>query len=168
MIAAVLAGEAAVYEWIESVSRPPSRPDTASLSGGRVTFRIPPGWRSGACPGDAECVHLRTPHGNADAVTVDVFRPFPLPSQLPSGIEVAIAVDSATRPGARSFTVDGIRLTRWHADAVVTPVAQPATTSVSGTLPDGSRIFIWCVEKAEPRLVRSGCEAVIGSLHVRR
>lgn len=158
-----------MYEWIESVSGPPSRPDTASLSGGRVTFRIPRGWQSRPCPGGDECLHLRTPHGNADAVTVDVFRPFPLPSPLPSGTEVAaIAVDTATRPGGRSFTVDGVRFTRWHADAVTTPVAQPATTWVTGSLGDDTRIFIWCVEKVEPRLVRSGCEAVIGSLHVRR
>jgi hypothetical protein len=163
VLAAVLAGEAMAYAWIRSVPRPPTRADTVSLHQGRVTFRIPPGWQSRACGSDDDCVKLRAPRGNADTITVDVYTPSPAP---PGAQIVAVATDLGSRPGARSFMVDGVRFVQWRADATTPPATQPATTTAMGSLPDGSGVFVWCVEKAEPRLVRSGCTAVLGSLHV--
>lgn len=167
VLAAVLVGEAAVYGWLSWVSRPPERWDTASLRDGRVTFHLPHGWRSGACSGDEDCVSLRTPLGSVDVITVDVVVPSP-PSARPDADVIAVAVDPGSRPGARSFTVDGVRFTRWHTDAVTKPVPWPASTSATGSLRDGSTVFVSCVEKAEPGLVRSGCAVVLDSLHVRQ
>jgi hypothetical protein len=166
VLAAVLAGEATAYTWLRWVSRPPERWDTASVRDGEVTFHIPHGWRTGAC-GHSDCVNLRTPRGSTDVITVDAFVPFPPQSRSGTDV-VALAADPATLPGARSFSVDGVRFIRWHTDAVTKPVQQPAATAATGTLRDGSRVFIWCVEKAGPGLVRSGCAVVLGSLHVRQ
>jgi hypothetical protein len=161
-LAAVLVGEAVAYGWLRWVSRPPERWDTASVRDGEVTFHIPHGWRTGACD-HSDCVTLRTPRGSADVITVDAFVPVPARSR-PGADVVARVADPATR----SFTVDGVRFTRWHTDAVTKPVRQPAATAATGPLRDGSRVFIWCVETAEPGLVRSGCAVVLGSLHVRQ
>jgi hypothetical protein len=166
VLTAVLLGEAVVYGWLRWVSRPPDRWDTASVRDGEVTFHLPHGWRTGTCD-HRDCVSLRTPRGGVDVITVDAVVPHPPQSR--AGTEIAVtAVDPATLPGARSFTVDGVRFTRWHTRAVAKPVPWPAATSATGSLRDGSTVFISCVEKAEPDLVRSGCEVVLGSLHVRQ
>ncbi len=162
----MLAGEAVAYGWLSWISRPPERWDTASVRDGEVTFHLPHGWRTGVCD-HSDCVSLRTPRGSAGVITVDAFMSS-VPQLRPGTHVIAVAADPATLPGARSFAVDGVRFIRWHTGAVTRPVPQPAATSATGTLRDGSTVFVSCVEKAEPDLVRSGCEVVLDSLHIRQ
>jgi hypothetical protein len=76
------------------------------------------------------------------------------------------AIDPATSPGGRSFTVDGAPFARARVDAGSAPISQPAATVVTGHLSNGDMIFLTCTETAEPDLVRAGCEVVIGSLRI--
>jgi hypothetical protein len=166
VLAAVLVGEAALYGWLRWISRPPERWDTASVRDGEVTFHIPHGWRTGAC-GHSDCLTLRTPRGSVGVITVDAIVPSP-PTPGTRVDVTAMAMHPATLPGARSFTVDGVRFTRWHTDAATKPAPLPGATSAFGRLRDGSTVFISCVEKGEPDLVRSGCAVVLDSLHIRQ
>ncbi|GAA2632180.1 hypothetical protein GCM10010399_75610 [Dactylosporangium fulvum] len=166
MVAVVIAGVAAVSVWRVRAARQPRPGDTISLRDGRVTFRMPQGWRRVACPGDPSgCVFLRTPRGADDAIAVIVVTPRP---PAPEADATAYAIDPATSPGGRSFTVDGARFARARVDAVTIPTARPATTVVTGLLHNGDKVFLTCAETAEPDLIRAGCEVIIGSLHVQR
>jgi hypothetical protein len=130
---------------------------------------MPAGWRRVACPGDASgCVYLRTPGGADDVISVILVTPVPYAPQDDARNSVAVSVrDPATMPGGRSFTVDGARFGRARVDAVPS-AAQPAATLVTGYLRNGDQVSVMCLERAEPDLVRAGCEVVIGSLHVRQ
>jgi hypothetical protein len=150
--------------WRVRAAHQPQPGDTVSLRDGRVTFRMPKGWRQVPCPSEtSDCVFLRTPRGVDDAIAVIVVTPKP----KATGTDIAaVAIDPATAPGGRSFTVDGTPFARVRLEAAATPPARPATTVVTGRLPNGDEVFMTCAETAEPDLVRAGCEVIIGSLHV--
>jgi len=145
--------------------------DTISLRDGRVTFRMPQGWRRLACPGDtSSCMFLRTPGSGDDpiaAIAVMVVTPTSPPAPG-ADTATAYAIDPATSPGGRSFTIDGAQFARVRLDAVTTPPTRPATTVVTGHLDNDDMVYLTCTETAEPDLVRAGCEVVIGSLHVQQ
>jgi hypothetical protein len=169
--AVVIAGVATVSVWRVRAAQRPRPGDTISLRDGRLTFRMPQGWRRLTCPGDpSTCVYL-TPGGDDDsstaAIAVIVATPTPPPTPGPD-TATAYAIDPATSPGGRSFTIDGARFARVRLDAVTTPPARPATTIVTGHLNNDDRVYLTCIEAAEPDLVRAGCEVVIGSLHVQQ
>lgn len=170
VVAVVIAAVAAVSVGRVRAARQPHPGDTISLRDGRVTFRMPQGWQRLACPGDTSgCVFLRTPRGGDDAIAVMVVTPTPTPPALGANATItAYAIDPATSPGGRSFTVDGARFARVRVDAVTTPPTRPATTVVTGHLDSSDMVFLTCAEMAEPDLVRAGCEVVIGSLHVQQ
>ncbi|MER7006059.1 hypothetical protein ABT297_23875 [Dactylosporangium sp. NPDC000555] len=170
MTAVVIAGVATVSVWRVRAARQPRPGDTVSLRDGRVTFRMPQGWRRVTCPdGTSGCVFLRTPRGADDAIAVFVVtpRPYAFGADV-AAVDVVFANDPATSPGGRSFIVDGAPFARVRVDAVTTPPAQPATTVVTGHLHNGDTVSITCTETAEPNLVRAGCELVIGSLHIQQ
>jgi hypothetical protein len=170
VVAVVIAGVAAVSVWRVWAAQQPRPGDTISLRDGHVTFRMPRGWRRVSCPDDRSgCVFLRTPGGADDAIAVIVVTPRPpAPGPAPGADAVAYAIDPATSPGGRSFTVDGAPFARVRVDAVTTPPARPATTVVMGRLHNGDEVAMTCTETAEPHLVRAGCEVVIGTLHVQQ
>ena len=169
-MAVAIAGVATVSVWRVRAAQRPHPGDTISLHGGRVTFRMPQGWRRLTCPGDtSSCVYLHPPGTGDDpaAIAVMIVTPTPPPASGP-GTATAYAIDPATSPGGRSFTVDGTQFARVRLDAVTTPPTRPATTVVTGHLDNGDIVYLTCAETAEPDLIRAGCEVVIGSLHVQQ
>jgi hypothetical protein len=146
----------------------PQPGDTISLRDGRVTFRMPLGWRRLACPGDtSSCAYLQTPGGDDHVAAIAVIVVTPTSPPAPrADTATAYAIDPATSPGGRSFTVDGVRFARVRLGAVRTPPTRPATTILTGRLDNDDMVLLTCTETAEPDLVRAGCEVVIGSLHV--
>lgn len=171
MTAVVISGVATVSVWRVRAGQQLHPGDTISLSDGRVTFRMPQGWRRLTCPGDtSSCVFLHTPGGADDAIAtiaVMVVTPTPPPAAGADTV-TAYAIDPATSPGGRSFTVDGVQFARVRLDAVTTPPTRPATTVVTGNLDNGDMVYLTCAETAEPDLVRAGCELVIDSLHIQQ
>jgi hypothetical protein len=149
------------------LQRPLAHPgDTVTLPGGRATFRAPDGWRWTSCTN--QCTYLRTPHGPHIAIAVIVLssQPAPIatgPQALPT---TSVPRDLGGNPGTRFLTVNGVKFVRaWIA---ANPAkALPATTLLYGRLRDGW-ISVSCWEWSEPDLVRSGCDVVLRSLHVRR
>lgn len=168
MVVTVITGVAVVSLWRGWAARQARPGETLQLGGGLVTFQMPQGWQQRAC-GASGCVTMRTPQGTEDVIRVIFISPFASRFLIPSeGQVAAVMKDPATLPGARSFTVDGAKFVRVRFDAQAEPDARPGMTSVTGYLRDGGYVFISCYEKAEPELVRAGCEVVIGTLHVRQ
>jgi len=150
------------------LQRPLAHPgDMVTLPGGRATFRAPDGWRWTSCAN--QCTYLRTPHGSHIAIAVILLTPQSAP--LATGQQAALQTPSVPRdlsanPGTRYLTINGVRFVRAWVDAKPAQ-ALPATTLLYGRLRDGW-ISVSCWEWSEPDLVRSGCDVVLRSLHVRR
>jgi hypothetical protein len=164
VIATVLAGEALVTVVLDQYAKRPAPGETMALHGGAVTFRVPAGWSTGVCghPG-GECVAMDTPRGTTAAITVEVSTPHPFTGNEHAAVVATVSHGTITR----SFTVDGVTLTRWRTPGTAGRTAQPAITGVSGGVGDAS-LLIQCVERSDGALVREGCEVVIGSLRLRR
>jgi hypothetical protein len=145
--------------------------ESVSLHGGKVTFRAPDGWTRPGCPsGDtADCVMLLAPGGDptatGDSINAIVSTP---DAKAPEGDLSLLLLDPTVgaAPGATYFTRDGVRFVRMHTDTGTAVDPESATTLVLGSLPNGDRVILTCIEKTEPALVRAGCDIVVNSLRI--